>query len=61
MRRHDAAVKLALRGFLLQLGIKSAGYQPTVYIRSGQTVVFKVNIVSIVNASSGVNFPFIFS
>lgn len=43
MRRHDAAVKLALRGFLLQLGIKSAGYQPTIYVKSGQTVTFKVN------------------
>jgi hypothetical protein len=42
MRRHDAAVKLALRGFLLQLGIKSAGYQPIIYRKLGQTVTFKV-------------------
>ena len=43
MQSNDGVVQLALRGFLVQLGIKSAGYQPIIRLSSGQRVVLKIN------------------
>lgn len=43
MQNNNRVVQLALIGFLIRLGVKSAGYQPIIKLSSGQQVILKIN------------------